>query len=244
MVAEPDTSATSSASYSAGPQSAAPISAVGPPPVAAAVSYLPRRSSKGTYSTSNCASGFSSWKAAMTSFRASISVSFQACHRVMVPFTPLGAGVGVGGTGVGSAFLGTGVGVAAGAQAETSKLTRTRTPNKLNSIFFIFLSSFGLWPSPSTSGRQSWRRLLSVRPLRAKMDNPARLSLLMFHIPPFGGAFYFHAIRPIGHIITHCSIFSQFVNRGFCCYNGDDSCRLSGTRVFDGSHTHPRKHRL
>jgi hypothetical protein len=71
----------------------------------------------------------------------------------MVPFTAGLAGVGVagtgvavagafGGTGVGVAGTGVGVGVALGAQAETSKLTTTRTPNKLNSTFFIFLSSF------------------------------------------------------------------------------------------------------
>jgi len=46
----------------------------------------------------------------------------------------LGAGVAVGGTGVG---------VAAGAQAEASKLTRARTPNKLNSIFFTSFPPLG-----------------------------------------------------------------------------------------------------
>jgi F0F1-type ATP synthase membrane subunit c/vacuolar-type H+-ATPase subunit K len=63
----------------------------------------------------------------------------------MVPFTPFGAGVGVGasflGAGVAIGGTGVGVGVAFGAQAGISKLITTRTPTKLNSIFFIFFSS-------------------------------------------------------------------------------------------------------
>jgi len=57
----------------------------------------------------------------------------------------LGAGVGVGTSflGTGVAVGGTGVGVALGAQAEASKLTRARTPNKLNSIFFTSFPPLG-----------------------------------------------------------------------------------------------------
>jgi len=64
---------------------------------------------------------------------------WYACHSVTSPVGPLGAGVGVGASflGTGVAVGGTGVGVALGAQAEISKLTRTRTPTRLNSTFFI-----------------------------------------------------------------------------------------------------------